>query len=82
MLRQRWLLTLSLVMLPPLSGLARTAIDLRHKYKVSSRIESYDVRPGIIAVVSHGEGGQVASILFRLSPSAHTLNYLTLDQIL
>jgi hypothetical protein len=43
--------------------LAQTATGLRHRYKLSSRIESYDVRPGIIATVSYDSDGKVASIL-------------------
>jgi hypothetical protein len=51
------------VILLPLPSRAQTATELRQKYKVSSRIESYDVKPGIIATVSYGEDGQVVSIL-------------------
>ena len=63
MLSHKYLLICLLVGLIPLSTQAQTADDLREKYKVSSRIESYDVRPGIIATVSYGEDDQVVSIL-------------------
>ena len=63
MLRYQPLLIIMFMILLPLPGSAQTAAELRQKYKVSSRVESYDVRPGIIAVVSYGEDGRVASIL-------------------
>src|SRR5215216_1135103 len=63
MFRHKWLPISFFIILLPLPGLAQTANELRQKYRVSSRIESYDVRPGIIATVSYGDEGQVASIL-------------------
>jgi hypothetical protein len=63
MFQHQWLLFLLAVIFLPVSGVAQTATELRQKYKVSSSIESYDVRPGIIATISYGEDGQVASIL-------------------
>jgi hypothetical protein len=61
-LRQFLLLT-SVFLLLPIVTSAQSATDLRQKYQVSSRVESYDVRPGIIATVSYGDDGKVASIL-------------------
>ena len=61
--RPKYLLISLFVVLVPLPTLAQTAADLRQKYRVSSRIESYDVRPGMIATVSYGGDGQVVSIL-------------------
>jgi hypothetical protein len=73
MLRYEWLLMSLFVILLPLPGFAQTATELRQKYKVSSRIESYDVRPGIIATVSYGEDGKVATILLT-PPMAYNEN--------
>jgi hypothetical protein len=71
MFQYKWLLILLFVVFLPALGLAQTATELRQKYKVSSRIESYDVRPGIIATVSYGEDGKVVSILLT-PPLAYT----------
>lgn len=46
MSRHKYLLISLFVVLVPLPTLAQTAADLRQKYKVSSHIESYDLRPG------------------------------------
>ena len=63
MLEQKWLLLSLFTILLASSSLAQTATELRQKYKVSSRIESYYVRPGLIATVSYGKDEQVVSIL-------------------
>gem|GEM_PF-1546209 len=44
---------------------AQTSDELRHKYKVSSVVESYEVRPAIIATAFFGEDGQAVSLSIR-----------------
>src|SRR2546423_1851207 len=63
------LLIATLLLLLPLLIAAQTSSDLRQKYRVSSIVESYEVRPNVIATVSFGENNQIASILIRPRPS-------------
>ena len=54
-----------LTFLTSVSAISQTSEDLREKYKVSSVVESYEVRPGIIATAFFGENGQVVTISIK-----------------
>jgi hypothetical protein len=54
-----------LILFLPLPAMAQTSDELRQKYKVTSAVESYEVRPGIIATVFYGENGQPVEILIK-----------------
>lgn len=62
------LLIAALLLLPPQPIVAQTSSDLRQKYQVSPVVESYEVRPNVIATVSFSETGQIVSILIRPYP--------------
>ena len=54
-----------LIGLMSLPAIAQTSDELRQKYRVSSVVESYEVRNGIIATAFFGENGQVVSISIK-----------------
>jgi hypothetical protein len=56
------LLAITVISLP---ATAQTSDELRHKYKVSSIVESYEIRSGIIATVFFGEDNQAVSISIK-----------------
>src|SRR5215213_11484602 len=70
MFQSNKLLIATFLSLLPLPIMAQTSSELRQKYQVSSVVESYEVRPGLIATVSFGESGQAISILVRPRPSS------------
>src|SRR5437763_389628 len=45
--------------------IAQTSSDFHQKYKTTPAVESFEVRPGIIATVYYQEEGQVYEILVR-----------------
>ncbi len=69
MLKANKLLIFTFLLLIPLPITAQTSSELRQKYKVSTLVESYEVRLGIIATVSFGESGLAESILIRPRPT-------------
>ncbi len=69
-----WLKSIILVFVLSLSLLAQTSTDFRKKYQLSSSVETFEVRPNILATVSYGERGQVISILIRTRPTSDTNN--------
>jgi hypothetical protein len=69
MFKANKLLIFTFLLLIPLPSMAQTLSELRQKYKVSTVVESYEVRPGIIASVSFGENGLAESIIIRPRPS-------------
>ncbi len=62
MFLRKLFLMCSFLLVAPLPNIAQTPTDLRQRYKVSSRMESFDVWPGIIATISYGADGKVACI--------------------
>ena len=54
-----------LILFLPLPTMAQTSDELRQKYKVTSAVESYEVRPGIIATVFYSENRQPVEILIK-----------------
>jgi hypothetical protein len=55
-------LSVVIAALIPLSILGQTTGELHQKYPVSSRIETFDIRPGIIAIVTYGSDGNTTSV--------------------
>jgi hypothetical protein len=73
----RVLPVLPLMLLIPLSISAQTSSELHQKYKSTSAVESFEVRPGLIATVFYSEDGQpvevsIKSRLFYTSNVAQT----------
>jgi len=44
---------------------AQTSGELRQKYQLTSAVESFEVRPGVIATVFYGEDGQAVEVLIK-----------------
>jgi hypothetical protein len=77
MFTSRVLPVLPLLLLIPLSISAQTSSELHQKYKSTSAVESFEVRPGLIATVFYSEDGQpvevsIKSRLFYTSNVAQT----------
>ena len=69
-----WLKSIVIIFVFGLSIFAQTSTDFRKKYQLSSSIETFEVRPNILATISYGERGQVISILIRTRPTSDTNN--------
>ena len=54
-----------LILFLPLSIEGQTSSDLHQKHKVTSSVESFEVRPGIIATVFYGENGEAVEVFIR-----------------
>lgn len=48
---------------------AQTSGDLHRQYQLTPAVESFEVRPGVIATVSYGEDGQATEVLIKMRPS-------------
>lgn len=67
-----WLKSFLLILLCAFPLVAQTSADLRKKYQISTAVETFEVRPNIVATVSYGEGGQAISILITPRPTSDT----------
>ena len=56
---------LLLILFLPFSMLAQTSDELRQKYKITSAVESFEVRKGIIATVLYSENGEAVEVLIK-----------------
>jgi hypothetical protein len=61
------MLALALFIILPVSlpVAAQSSAELRQRYRVTSDVESFEVRPGIIATIFYGENGQAVEVLIR-----------------
>ena len=60
-LSKAFLLTLFL----PISVVPQTSGELVQKYKITSAVESFEVRQGIIATVFYGENGEAVEVFIK-----------------
>jgi hypothetical protein len=65
MFTSRLLVMLLLTLFISLSISAQTSGELHQKYKSTSAVESFEVRPGLIASVFYSEDGQPVEVLIR-----------------
>ena len=54
-----------LILFLPLSIMAQTSSELHQKYKITSAVESFEVRQGIIATVLYGENGEAVEVFIK-----------------
>jgi hypothetical protein len=54
-----------LILFLPLPLVAQTSGELRQKYKITSAVESFEVRPGIIATVLYSENGEAVELFIK-----------------
>ena len=69
-----WLKSLLVIFLLSVSLFAQTSSELRKKYQVSNAIETFEVRPNVMATFFYGEGGQAIAIFIRPRPTSDTNN--------
>jgi len=54
-----------LIFFLPLPLVAQTSAELRQKYKITSAVESFEVRQGIIATVLYSENGEAVEVIIK-----------------
>lgn len=69
----------TLLLLLALPVVAQTASGLRQEYQLSLSVESYEVRPGIIATFFYAENNQIAEIMVR--PRLFYINDLSKNEM-
>lgn len=74
MARTYALKALWLILFVSLPVAAQTSGELRRQYRLTSAVESFEVRPGIIATVSYGANGQAFQVLIRHQRSSTSVS--------